>query len=70
MYNLYGDGIHDDAPAIQEMLDSGVSAVVLPAPKKNYAIGSTLVIHSGQSLVLPREFLYHRLVPLDHGIPA
>ena len=49
MYMLYGDGVHDDAPAIQELLDSGISAVVLPAPAKNYAIGSTLVIHSGQS---------------------
>ena len=62
MYTLYGDGIHDDAPAIQEMLDSGISAVVLPAPKKNYAIGSTLVIHSGQSLVLP-EMSVIKLLP-------
>ena len=62
MYTLYGDGIHDDAPAIQEMLDSGISAVVLPVPEKNYAIGSTLVIHSGQSLVLP-EMTVIRLLP-------
>ena len=62
MYTLYGDGIHDDAPAIQEMLDSGISAVVLPAPKKNYAIGKTLVIHSGQSLVLP-EMTVIKLLP-------
>ena len=62
MYTLYGDGIHDDAPAIQEMLDSGVSAVVLPVPEKNYAIGSTLVIHSGQSLVLP-EMTVIKLLP-------
>ena len=34
MYKLYGDGIHDDAPAIQEMLDSGISAVILPVPEK------------------------------------
>lgn len=62
MCKLYGDGIHDDAPAIQEMLDSGVSAVVLPVPQKNYAIGSTLVIHSGQSLHLP-ETAVIRLLP-------
>ena len=24
MYKLYGDGIHDDVCAIQEMLDSGL----------------------------------------------
>ena len=53
MHKLYGDGIHDDAPAIQEMLDSGRSAVILPVPEKNYAISSTLVIHSGQSQILP-----------------
>ncbi len=62
MYTLYGDGIHDDAPAIQQMLDSGISAVVLPAPEKHYAIGSTLVIHSGQSLILP-ETAVIRLLP-------
>lgn len=62
MFTLYGDGIHDDAPAIQEMLDSGISSVVLPAPTKNYAIGSTLVLHSGQSLILP-ETAVIRLLP-------
>ena len=62
MYTLYGDGVHDDAPAIQQMLDSGMSSVVLPAPKKNYAIGSTLVIHSGQSLILP-ETAVIKLLP-------
>ena len=35
MYNLYGDGIHDDQPAIQEMIDSGVCEVSLPAPQKH-----------------------------------
>ena len=62
MYTLYGDGVHDDAPAIQELLDSGISAVILPTPAKNYAIGSTLVIHSGQSLTLP-ETAVIRLLP-------
>ena len=23
MFKLYGDGIHDDTPAIQELIDSG-----------------------------------------------
>ena len=62
MYTLYGDGIHDDAPAIQEMLDSGVTSVVLPAPAKNYAIGSTLVLHDHQSLILP-ETAVIKLLP-------
>ncbi len=54
MYKLYGDGIHDDYPAIQEMLDSGAREVSLPCPKKNYLITRTLVIPSNCRLVLPR----------------
>ena len=53
MHILYGDGAHDDAPAIQELLDSGVSEVALPAPAVRYAIGTTLKIHSRQTLRLP-----------------
>lgn len=53
MYKLYGNGIQDDAPAIQELLDSGISAVILPPPEKEYCIGSTLRIHSNQTLSLP-----------------
>lgn len=34
MIKLYGDGIHDDTLAIQKMLDSRVSVVELPVPKK------------------------------------
>lgn len=48
-YQLYGDGIHDDYPAMQEMLDSLVCEVVLPAPKKCYTISKTLKIHGGQT---------------------
>ena len=47
---LYGDGVHDDAPAIQELLDEGKSEVFLPTPKKHYCIGTTLKIHGGQCL--------------------
>lgn len=54
MYTLYGDGVHDDAPAIQEMIDSGVCEVVLPAPKKCYLITKTLWLPSNFRLVLPR----------------
>lgn len=51
-YQLYGDGINDDTLAIQELLDSGVSEVYLPAPKKHYCISKTLKIHSNQTLRL------------------
>ena len=52
-YALYGDGVHDDTPAIQEMLDrKGV--VRLPQPEKKYLITSTLVIHSNTEFVLDR----------------
>ena len=51
---LYGDGIHDDFEAIQEMLDSGSCLVSLPVPQKYYSISKTLKIHSNQQLVLPR----------------
>ena len=51
-YKLYGNGINDDYPAIQELLDSRISEVYLPAPKKHYVISKTLKIHSGQTLRL------------------
>lgn len=51
---LYGDGIHDDRPAIQEMLDSGMTLVELPAPEKCYRIGASLKLNSNQELRLPR----------------
>ncbi len=51
---LYGDGIHDDYPAIQEMIDSGSCEVSLPAPEKCYLISKTLIIPSFFKLKLPR----------------
>ena len=54
MYTLYGDGVHDDYPAIQEMIDSGVCEVSLPAPKNKYLISKTLVLPSNFKLTLPR----------------
>ena len=62
-YTLYGDGIHDDYPAIQEMLDSGSCQVELPAPAVRYQISKTLVISSGCKLKLPR-FAHIRLMAL------
>ncbi len=51
---LYGDGIHDDTDAIQQMLDSGTVCVELPVPSKHYLISRTLKIYSNQELVLSR----------------
>ena len=51
---LYGDGVHDDTAAIQELIDSGVCEVSLPAPKKHYLISKPLVIPSSFKLKLPR----------------
>lgn len=49
---LYGNGINDDYPAIQQLLDSGKSEIILPAPEKHYIISQTLKIHGGQTLKL------------------
>ena len=53
-FKLYGDGIHDDQPAIQEMIDSGLCEVSLPAPQKHYLITKPLVIPSCFKLKMPR----------------
>ena len=54
MYKLYGDGIHDDTNAIQEIIDSGICELNLPAPKKFYLISKTLELPSNFKLTLPR----------------
>ena len=51
---LYGDGIHDDYEAIQELLDSRNPQIALPVPAKNYLISKTLKIYSNQQFILPR----------------
>ena len=51
---LYGDGIHDDQPAIQEMIDSGLCEISLPAPEKFYLIKRAITIRSGVKLRFPR----------------
>jgi len=48
--DIIGDGVHDDTPGIQTLLDAGSSAVYLPPPSKHYLISRTLRIHSGQAL--------------------
>jgi len=54
MYTLYGDGIHDDYPAIQQLLDSGRHEIALPEPEVCYLISKTLEIPSYTRLILPR----------------
>lgn len=53
-HRLYGDGIHDDTAAIQELIDSGHAEASLPAPAVHYLISSPLVLPSNFRLVLPR----------------
>ncbi len=53
-FKLYGDGVHDDYPAIQEMIDSGVRELSLPLPEKNYLISKPLELPSNFKLTLPR----------------
>ncbi len=53
-YVLYGDGVCDDYWAIQEMIDSGVCEVSLPAPAVRYMISKPLMIPSNFKLKLPR----------------
>ena len=60
---LYGDGIHDDLPAIQEMLDNR-SYVYLPPPEKNYLIGKAIRLSSGQELRLDR---FSRIMLIEHS---
>ncbi|MBQ1210707.1 MAG: hypothetical protein IIX68_02750 [Clostridia bacterium] len=50
MYQLYGDGLHDDTAALQQWLDSGAAEIALPEPSAHYVISKTLKIHSGQTL--------------------
>lgn len=61
---LYGDGIHDDFPAIQEMLDSKRHCISLPEPESHYVISKTLRIHSNQELQLDR---FTRIKLSDHA---
>ncbi|MDR1492708.1 MAG: glycoside hydrolase family 55 protein, partial [Planctomycetaceae bacterium] len=49
---LTGNGVADDAQAIQAMLDSGEKLVYLPPPAKHYVISKPLRIHSNQTLKL------------------
>jgi hypothetical protein len=50
--DLTGDGVTDDTPAIQVLLDSKAPIVYLPAPAKHYVISKSLRIYSNQTLKL------------------
>ncbi len=52
-YTLYGDGIHTDTEAIQELLDNAHGQVILPAPENFYLIDKPLRISSNTELILP-----------------
>ncbi|MEI8245738.1 MAG: hypothetical protein WCI51_07905 [Lentisphaerota bacterium] len=52
---IAGNGINDDAPGIQALLDSGAGEVRLPKPKVCYLIGNTLRINSNQTLKIDRD---------------
>ena len=54
MFKLYGDGVHDDTNAIQEIIDSGICEIGLTASKEYYLISKPLELPSGFRLVLPR----------------
>ena len=47
---LYGDGINDDSEAIQQMLDSGISAVYLPPPERIGTLHNPCLMKMHQSL--------------------
>lgn len=51
---LYGDGIHDDTAAIQELIDNAGCELRLPLPAVNYLISRPLEIPSNFSFILPR----------------
>lgn len=52
-HTLYGDGIHDDTAAIQELLDTK-REIILPEPEAYYLISRTLYIGANTRLALPR----------------
>lgn len=66
--SLYGDGVHDDAPAIQSLLDSKDTVIYLPTPSVCYLVGSTLWVPSGKTLVLPEEAIIRQADGTDAPI--
>jgi len=63
---LYGDGVHDDTAAIQELIDASCE-VRLPCPKKHFLISKPLELHSNCKLCLPR-YAEIRLAPASNCV--
>ena len=53
-FTLYGDGVHDDTAAIQELINTSGTELKLPVPKMCYLISAPLELPSDFKLVLPR----------------
>jgi len=53
-YKLYGDGIHDDTQAIQELIDTTKGILTLPQPENCYLISKPLELPGNFKFVLPR----------------
>lgn len=51
---LYGDGVHDDTDALQELIDAGKHELILPEPEVCYLISRPLELPSDFKLSLPR----------------
>lgn len=51
---LYGDGIHDDTLAIQELIDTTKGILTLPQPEECYLISKPLELPGNFKFVLPR----------------
>ncbi|MBQ4625175.1 MAG: hypothetical protein IJB51_11610 [Clostridia bacterium] len=54
MYQLYGDGIHDDTLALQELIDTAGCELELPKPREFYLISHPLELPNNFKLKLPR----------------
>ena len=63
MFNkLYGDGIHDDTLALQELIDSSKGGLSLAMPEVSYLISKPLELPGNFKLTLPR-FAEIKLMP-------
>ncbi|MBE6731786.1 MAG: hypothetical protein E7564_08870 [Ruminococcaceae bacterium] len=59
---LYGDGIHDDTLALQELIDSSKGGLSLAMPEVSYLISKPLELPGNFKLTLPR-FAEIKLMP-------
>src|SRR5659263_216252 len=57
--NVKGDGVHDDTEGLQAALDTRACLIYFPKPQNKYIISRTLVIYSGQTLMVDRAAVIH-----------